>query len=110
MKIQTIMAASIFLVGSSVALANTPSVNHYDIMQDELWHGAETAPVMTYGPSEKTSVEDFSIDHYDVGQDEFWHGAETAPSPTASPSEQASENRYSVDHFDVSQDEFWHGG
>ncbi len=39
MKIQAIMAADIFLSQSSVAFANTPLMNHYDLMQDEFWHG-----------------------------------------------------------------------
>ncbi len=105
MKIQTMLAVGFFLVATSVALAETPAMNHYDVAQDEFWHGAETAPTPTSGLSKNGSGNDYSMDHYDVIQDEFWHGAETAPIQDARPSASAS-----VNHYDVMQDEFWHGG
>ncbi len=104
MKIQTLMAVGIFLIGSSVSLAETLPVTHYDMMQDELWHGAETTPTPTTSLSGNVSVNDSSMDHYDVAQDELWHGAETASAPTTTPSSNTS-----VKHYDVMEDEFWHG-
>ncbi len=35
MKIQTMMAVGFFLVGSTVAFAETPQIKNDDIMQDE---------------------------------------------------------------------------
>ncbi len=105
MKIQTMLAVGFFLVGTSVALADSPAMNHYDVMQDELWHGAETVPSLSTGSTEQTPANDYSVNHYDVMQDELWHGAATAPIQDASPSASVS-----VNHYDVMQDEFWHGG
>ena len=104
MKIQTMLAVGFFLVGTSVALADTPAMNHYDVVQDELWHGAETTTSLTTGSAEQTPTNEYSVDHYDVMQDELWHGAETTPIPSNSPSAKAS-----VNHYDVMQDAFWHG-
>ncbi len=104
MKIQTMLAVGFFLVGTSVALADTPAMNHYDVVQDQLWHGTETAPSLSTGSAEQAPANDYSMDHYDVMQDELWHGAETAPIPSTSPSAKAS-----VNHYDVMQDDFWHG-
>ena len=105
MKIPTIMTTGIFLIASSVAWADSSGMNHYDVMQDELWHGAETVLIPSANSSVESSVNDPSENHYDVMQDEFWHGAETAPRSTSNPTVEAS-----VNHYDVTQDEFWHGG
>ena len=104
MKIQTMLAVGFFLVGTSVALAETPAMNHFDRAQDELWHGAEAATSLTTSTAKQTPTNDYSVDHYDVMQDELWHGAETALTPSTSPSAKAS-----VNHYDVMQDNFWHG-
>ncbi len=71
MKIITTTLISLCLLGSSAAFADR---NHYDVAQDEFWHGAETAPMPIASPSEKASASDDFVDHYDVAQDEFWHG------------------------------------
>lgn len=39
MKIKRMMVAGIFPIRSSVAFADTPLMNHYDVTQDEFWHG-----------------------------------------------------------------------
>ena len=43
MKIQTMLVVGGGVVGTSVALADTSAMNHFDVVQDELWHSAETA-------------------------------------------------------------------
>ena len=100
MKIVATTFISLCLLGSSVALADTQPVKHYDVTQDEFWHGGETAVTHT-----ANSVENTSVNHYDVHQDEFWFGGETAVTHTANSVESTS-----VNHYDVTQDEFWHGG
>ncbi len=67
MKVLTTTLISLCLFGSYVALANP---NHYDVVQDEFWYGAETVPThQTINSSDKVSVRP-----YDVEQDEFWYG------------------------------------
>ena len=68
MKILTTALISLFLLESSVAFADP---NHYDVEQDEFWHGAETTAIHhTTSPSNKVSVKP-----YDVEQDEFGDSA-----------------------------------
>ncbi len=100
MKIFTTTLISLCLLGSSTALA---APTHYDVEQDEFWHGAEAVVShQTTSPADNVSVKP-----YDVEQDELWHGSDKAGPPTSTTT--ASENM-PIQHYDVEQDELWHGG